>query len=148
MDGVDGKDIATNYIATRICSGLTPFAELRWVVLATNKSVFFFKRCLIFFYHIVSSWTWFRISLLFFQTMFDFFYHFFVFTFFIKIITTSSKGRETARSPKPAVSLPLNPSFFGHGLGRCPKNLLTSEIEVRSVSYEQIRVAFLLIQRL
>ena len=31
------------------------------------------------------------------------FYHFFVFTFFIKIITTSSKGRETTRSPKPAV---------------------------------------------
>ena len=63
----------------------------------------------------------------FFQTMFDFFYHFFVFTFFIKIITTSSKGRETARSPKPSVSLPLNPSLFGHGLGLCPKNLHASK---------------------
>jgi hypothetical protein len=29
MDGVDGKDIAMNFIATRICSGLTPFAMLR-----------------------------------------------------------------------------------------------------------------------
>ena len=76
----------------------------------------------------------------FFQTMFDFFYHFFVFTFFIKIITTSSKGKETARSPKPAVSLPLNPSFFGHGLGLCPKNPLISEVS--SVSYEQICVDF------
>ena len=32
------------------------------------------------------------------------------------------------------------PSLLGHGLGRCPKNLATSEIEVSSVSYEQIRV--------
>ena len=67
------------------------------------------------------------------------FYHFFVFTFFIKIITTSSKGRETARSPKPAVSLPLNPSLFGHGLRLCPKNPIISEVS--SVSYEQICVA-------
>ena len=55
------------------------------------------------------------------------FYYFFVFTFFIKIITTSSKGRETARSPKPAVSLPLNPTLLGHGLGLCPKNLHASK---------------------
>ena len=88
----------------------------------------------------------------FFQTMFDFFlshcvipnsfrdltfifskgvlnlfYHFFVFILFIKIITTSSKGKEPARSPKPAVSLPLNPSLIGHGLGLCPKNLHASK---------------------
>ena len=62
------------------------------------------------------------------------------FYFFIKIITTSSKERETARSPKPAVSLPLNPSFFGHGLGRRPKNPLISEVS--SVSCEQIWVFF------
>ena len=62
------------------------------------------------------------------------------FYFFIKIITTSSKERETARSPKPAVSLPLNPSFFGHGLGRRPKNPLISEVS--SVSCEQICVFF------
>ena len=35
-----------------------------------------------------------------------------------------------------------NPFLFGHGLGRCPKNLLTSEVS--SVSYEQIRVGFFL----
>ena len=72
--------------------------------------------------------------------MFDFFLSLLCFYFFIKIITTSSKGRETARSPKPAVSLPLNPSLFGHGLGLCPKNPLISEVS--SVSYEQIRVFF------
>ena len=86
----------------------------------------FFQTMFDFFYYIVSSWTlrffvrtcfeeWFRISLLFFLSLLCFY-------FFIKIITTSSKGRETARSPKPAVSLPLNPSLFGHGLGLCPKN--------------------------
>ena len=48
---------------------------------------------------------------------------------------------EPAQSPKPAVSLPLNPSLLGHGSGLCPKNLPASEIEVSSVSYEQIRVA-------
>ena len=122
-----------------------------------------------FFYHIVSSRTRFGISLFssndvwfflshhvilnliqdltfIFSNDVWFFYHFFVFILFIKIITTSSKGKETARSPKPAVSLPLNPSLFGHGLGLCPKNPLISEVS--SVSYEQICVAFLLIQRL
>ena len=34
-----------------------------------------------------------------------------------------------------------NPFLLGHGLRRCLKNLPTSEIEVSSVSYEQIRVA-------
>ena len=104
-----------------------------------------------FFYHIVSSRTRFGISLFssndvwfflshhvilnliqdltfIFSNDVWFFYHFFVFILFIKIITTSSKGKETARSPKPAVSLPLNPSLFGHGLRRCLKNLLTLEV--------------------
>ena len=48
---------------------------------------------------------------------------------------------EPARSPKPAVSLPLTPSLLGHGSGLRPKNLPASEIEVSSVSYEQICVA-------
>jgi hypothetical protein len=91
-----------------------------------------------------------------------------LFLLFYKNYYYFSKGRETAQSPKPAVSLPLNPSLFGHGLGRCPKNLIASEVNtsskwfsfaatlfhtdllktnafrpifVRSVSYEQIRVA-------
>ena len=78
--------------------------------------------------------------------VFDFFlfYHFFISIFFIKIITTSSKGKEPARSPKPAVSLPLNPSLLGHGLRRCLKNLPTSKVS--SVSYEQIRVALFFFQ--
>ena len=43
--------------------------------------------------------------------VFDFFlfYHFFISIFFIKIITTSSKGKEPARSPKTAV---LNLELF------------------------------------
>ena len=129
--------------------------------------LFFFQTMFDFFYHAMSFWTWFRISLLFFSKSFwfsflphhvilnliqdliffskSFWFFFFLFLpyfyFFIKIITTSSKGKEPARSPKPAVSLPLNPSLLGHGSGLCPKNLPTSEIEVSSVSCEQIREA-------
>ena len=66
------------------------------------------------------------------------------FYFFIKIITTSSKGKEPARSPKPAVSFPLNPFLLGHGSGLRPKNLPPSEVS--SVSYEQIRVALFFFQ--
>ena len=94
------------------------------------------------FYHIMSSWTWFRISLLFFQKVFDFFLFITsLFLHFHKNYYHITKGKEPAQSPKPAVSLPLNPSLLGHGSGLCPKNLPTSEIEVSSVSYEQIRVA-------
>ena len=35
----------------------------------------------------------------------------------------------------------LDPFLLGHGSGLCPKNLPPSEIEVSSVSCEQIRVA-------
>ena len=100
--------------------------------------VFFFKRCLIFFitlchpercassYALASK----NVSgshFYFFKRGFKSFLSLLCFYFFIKIITTSSKGRETARSPKPAVSLPLNPSLIGHGLGLCPKNLHASK---------------------
>ena len=80
-------------------------------------------------------------NLFFFQTMFDFF--FFIpssLLFFLKNYYHSTKGMEPAQSPKPAVSLPLNPSFLGHGSGLCPKNLLSSK--VISVNYEQFRVGF------
>ena len=109
-----------------------------------SNIVFFFKQCLIFlFYHTTSSWTWFRISFYFFKNCFWFFFFFIssLFLFFYKNYYYFTKGKEPARSPKPAVSLPLNPSLLGHGLRRCLKNLPTSEIEVSSVSCEQIRVA-------
>jgi hypothetical protein len=76
----------------------------------------------------------------FFQTMFDFF--FFItslWLFFYKNYYHFTKGKEPARSPKPAVSFPLNLFLLGHGLGRYPKNPPTSKVS--SVSYEQIRVA-------
>ena len=63
------------------------------------------------------------------------------FLFFLKNYYHFTKGMEPAQSPKPAVSLPLNPSFLGHGSGLCPKNLLSSK--VISVNYEQFRVFFL-----
>ena len=78
----------------------------------------------------------------FFQKGFWFFFlSLLYFYFFHKNYYYFTKGKEPARSPKPAVSLPLNPSLLGHGLRRCLKNLPASEIEVSSVSYEQIRVA-------
>ena len=98
---------------------------------------------------------------LFFQTMFDFFFICSSFLLFHKNYYHSTKGREPAQSPKPAVSLPLNPSFhghrskskgrgflslnltfLGHGSGLCPKNLLSSKVS--SVNYEQFRVGFFL----
>ena len=63
------------------------------------------------------------------------------FLFFLKNYYHSTKGMEPAQSPKPAVSLSLNPSFLGHGSGFCPKNLLFSK--VNSVNYEQFCVFFL-----
>ena len=104
---------------------------------------FFFKQCLIFFItprhpelvsgsHFIFSKIIFDsfsfLSLLYFYFFHKNYYHF-------------TKGKKPARSPKPAVSFPLNPFLFGHGLGLCPKNLPASEIEVSSVSCEQIRVA-------
>ena len=62
------------------------------------------------------------------------------FYFFHKNYYHITKGKEPAQSPKPAVSLPLNPSLLVHGLRRCLKNLPASEIEVSSVSCEQICV--------
>ena len=135
--------------------------------------MFFFKQCLIFFHivlsrtrfgssflffqHIMSSWTlrffvrtcfeeWFRISFLFFQKVFDSFFFLFLlcFYFFHKNYYHITKGKEPAQSPKPAVSLPLNPSLLGHGSGLRPKNLPASEVS--SVSYEQIRVALFFFQ--
>ena len=72
----------------------------------------FFKHCLI----------------LLFKHCLIFFFITYLFLFFHKNYYHFSKGRETARSPKPAVSLPLNPSLFGHGLRRCLKNLADSEV--------------------
>ena len=108
---------------------------------------------ILFFWHIMSSWTlrffvrtcfeeWFRIAFYFFKNSFWFFSFFIssLFLFFYKNYYHFTKGKEPARSPKPAVSFPLNPFLLGHGLRRCLKNLPTSEkkIEVSSVSYEQI----------
>ena len=66
-----------------------------------------------------------------------------LFLFFYKNYYHTTKGKEPAQSPKPAVSFPLNPFLLGHGLRCYPKNPPTSEkkLEVSSVSYEQIRVA-------
>ena len=64
-----------------------------------------------------------------------------LFLFFHKNYYHFTKGKEPAQSPKPAVSLPLNPSLLGHGSGLRPKNLPTSEVS--SVSYEQIRVGII-----
>ena len=104
---------------------------------------FFFQKGFWFFFlsrHVILNLI--QDLFLFFQKVFDFsFLSLLYFYFFIKIITTSSKGKEPARSPKPAVSLPLTPSLLGHGSGLRPKNLPASEIEVSSVSYEQICVA-------
>ena len=80
------------------------------------------------FYFFQKGFWFFFLSLLYFYFFHKNYYHF-------------TKGKEPARSPKPAVSLPLTPSLLGHGSGLCPKNLPTSEIEVSSVSCEQIRVA-------
>ena len=133
---------------------------------------------ILFFWHIMSSWTlrlfvrtcveeWFRIAFYFFSTPCHseldsgshlflsksfWFFSFFIsslFLFFHKNYYHFTKGKEPARSPKPAVSFPLNPFLLGHGLRRCLKNLPTSEkkLEVRSVSYEQIRVAIFFFQK-
>ena len=80
----------------------------------------FFQNALIHFFFFITS-----LFLLFHKN----YYHF-------------TKGKEPARSPKPAVSFPLNPFLFGHGLGFYPKNPLA--LEVSSVSYEQIWVGFFL----
>ena len=61
------------------------------------------------------------------------------FYFFHKNYYHFTNGKEPARSPKPAVSFPLNPFLLGHGLGHRPKNPPTSKVS--SVSCEQIRVA-------
>ena len=70
-----------------------------------------------------------------------------LFLLFYKNYYHFTKEKEPAQSPKPAVSFPLNPFLLGHGLGCYPKNPLTSEIEVRSVSYEQICVAIFFFQK-
>ena len=134
----------------------------------------------------MSSWTWFRISLLFFQNGFWFILFFIpsLFLFFHKNYYHFTKGKEPARSPKPdsfefdlftvIISSRVTPARFSRALflqvkakqllaqsfltlfllykQRCEarslclgqsaalKNLPTSEIEVSSVSYEQIRV--------
>ena len=96
----------------------------------------------------MSFWTWFRISFTFSKC---FLIHFFLFLpyfyFFYKNYYHFTKGKEPAQSPKPAVSFPLNPFLLGHGLGCYPKNPTTSEIEVSSVSYEQICVAIFFFQK-
>ena len=108
-----------------------------WILLFFNFSLFlfFFKRVF------DSSFFYFSLFLFFFSKRFWFlfFFNFSFFLFFLQNYYHFTKGKEPARSPKPAVSFPLNPFLFGHGLGLCPKNLLA--LEVSSVSYEQIRVA-------
>ena len=106
----------------------------------SGSHFYFFKKDFdSFFYHTTSSWTWFRISFYFFKKFLIFLFITSLFLFFHKNYYHFTKGKEPARSPKPAVSLPLNPSLLGHGLRRCLKNLPTSEVS--SVSYEQICVA-------
>ena len=66
--------------------------------------VFFFQTMFDFFLsHCVIPNSFRDLTFIFSKGVLNLFYHFFVFTFFIKIITTSSKGKEPARSPKPAV---------------------------------------------
>ena len=101
-------------IFTEIFLFITP----RHPELDSGSHFYFFKNCFWFFFFITSLFLFFHKN----------YYHF-------------TKGKEPAQSPKPAVSLPLNPSLLGHGSGLRPKNLPASEIEVSSVSYEQIRVA-------
>ena len=78
--------------------------------------------------------------------VFDSFFFLFLpyFYFFIKIIITSHRKGGLSQSPKPDSSPSYNLPLLGHGLGCYPKNPLTSEIEVSSVSYEQIRVVIFL----
>ena len=82
----------------------------------------------------------------FFKMVFDSFFFLFLpyFYFFIKIIITSHRKGGLSQSPKPDSSPSYNLPLLGHGLGCYPKNPLTSEIEVSSVSYEQIRVVIFL----
>ena len=102
-----------------ICYPNTIFVILN---LIQDLTRFFFKLCLI-----------------------SFFLFLLCFYFFHKNYYYFSKGRETARSPKPAVSLPLTPSLFGHGLRRCLKNLADSEVNSH---YNKILVILNLIQDL
>ena len=110
------------------------------------RSMLFFKNLIrgIFFqtmFDFFSNYVWFLFfyfsnavilnliqDLTFFSNYVWFFFIPSLFLLFYKNYYYFSKGRETAQSPKPAVSLPLNPSLFGHGLGRCPKNLTSSEM--------------------
>ena len=101
---------------------------LRFFVRSCFKE--WFRISFFFFWHIMSSWTWFRISLVFLTIS--------LFLFFHKNFYLFTKGKEPAQSPKPAVSFPLNPFLLGHGLGHRPKNPPASKVS--SVSYEQIRV--------
>ena len=56
------------------------------------------------------------------------------FLFFLKNYYHFTKGMEPAQSPKPAVSFPLNPFLFGHGLGCYPKNPPTSEKTLKEMA--------------
>jgi hypothetical protein len=103
---------------------------------------FFFKQCLIFsflLHHVILNLI--QDLILFFSKCFDSFLFFIssLFLLFHKNYYHFTKGKEPARSPKPAVSFPLNLFHLGHGLGFYPKNPPTSKVS--SVSYEQIRVA-------
>ena len=92
-------------------------------------------------HHVIPNW--FRDLTRFFSKSFWLFFFFItsLFLLFHKNYYHFTKGKEPARSPKPAVSFPLNPFHLGHGFGFYPKNPPTSGKKVSSVSYEQIRVA-------
>ena len=107
------------------------------------QTMFFFQTVFDFFsvFIFFQKGFWILLCFYFFQKGFWFFVFFKLFffsIFFYKNYYHFTKGKEPARSPKPAVSFPLNPFHLGHGLGLCPKNLAT--LEVSSVSYEQICV--------
>ena len=67
------------------------------------------------------------------------------FLFFLKNYYHSTKGMEPARSPKPAVSLPLNPSFLEHGSGLCPKNdMHPKKVTVKKVTGVELVTLYIL----
>ena len=115
-----------------------------------KNRVFFFQTMFDFFFSVViffqkvffGFFTFsFFFAFIFFKRGFDssFFLNFSLFLFFLQKLLSLHIGRGLSQSPKPDSSLSYNLPLLGHGLGRCPKNLLA--LEVSSVSYEQIRVA-------
>ena len=106
----------------------------KYFTVRKKNRVFFFKRCLIFF----------SVGIFFSKgVLILLFFNFSFFLFFLQNYYHFTKGKETARSPKPAVSFPLTTFLFGHGLGRCPKNLATLEVVALATNKSEWRYFFI-----